>query len=101
MALGSTKPYYEWVEREEPSLRAQRVARRFIAEIGDQPWLAPSVPINELSVQPQYEVRSALLPVPREAAAIQVWYRHDYATGDVDLIGISGTGGPGGTGSGA
>lgn len=88
MALGNTKPYYEWVEREEPSLRAKRTARSFIADIGDRPWLAPSVPIAELSLQPQYEVRSALLGVPGENA-IQVWYRHDYATADVDLISIT------------
>ena len=85
MALRNTKPYYEWVDREEPSLRAKRVARSFIADIAERPWLAPSVPIAELSLQPQYEVRSALLAV-RGESPIQIWYRHEYATGDVDLI---------------
>ena len=37
-------------------------------EIGDVPWRAPSVPIAELSNQPEYEVRTAILPVPSERA---------------------------------
>jgi len=88
VALRNTRPYYEWVDRELPSLQAKQIARSFIADIADQPWLAPSVPIVELSLQPQYEVRSALLAGGGESP-IQVWYRHEYATGDVDLIEVT------------
>jgi hypothetical protein len=57
-------------------------------EIGDERWRAPSVPIAELSSQPIYEVRSALLPVDGENS-VQVWYLHAYATDDVDLIAVT------------
>jgi len=58
-------------------------------EVGDRPWRAPSVPIDELSNQPEYEVRTAALEVPGEQQVV-IWWLHDYATGDVDLIAITG-----------
>jgi len=42
-----------WVERERPTLGAQRVARHFLAEVGVESWRYPSVPIPELSDQPR------------------------------------------------
>lgn len=88
MALRDTGAYHEWIEREQPSIEAQRTARAFIAELGDRSWLAPSVPVAELSIQPLYEVRHALLDVPG-GAGVEVWYRHEYATDDVDLIAVT------------
>ena len=55
-----------WIERESPSIGAQRVARHFLAEIGDEPWRSPSAPIADLSDQPEYEVRVAALGVEGE-----------------------------------
>jgi hypothetical protein len=46
--------FHAWIARESPSIEARRVARTFIADIGDEPWTAPSVPIAELSSQPEY-----------------------------------------------
>ena len=89
MPLREVDAYFEWIERETPSHRARSVARTFIAELGDEPWRAPSVPIGELSSQPEYEVRSALLAVDG-GLEVQVWYLHAYATGNVDLIAVTG-----------
>ena len=89
MPLREIDAYFEWIEREAPSFGVRSVARSFIAELGDEPWRFPSVPIAELSDQPSYEVRTAILPVDG-ALEIQVWYLHAYATGNVDLIAVTG-----------
>ena len=49
------------IERELPSLAAQRIARHFIVEIGDEAWRSPSVPVEVLSSHPEFEVRAAAL----------------------------------------
>lgn len=49
----------------------------------------PAYPIAELSKQPEYEIRTAALEVSGEADVV-IWWLHDYATGDVDLIAITG-----------
>lgn len=71
-----------------PSIAAQRATRSFLVEIGDEAWRAPSVPISELSSQPEYEVRSASLDIPSEMP-VRIWYRHVYATDAVDVIAIT------------
>ena len=88
MALRHVGAYHEWVRREHPSPQAQRVARAFIAELSVQPWQVPSIPIAELSNQPVYEVRHALLAVPSEPG-VEVWYRYEYAPDDVDIIAMT------------
>ena len=88
MPLRDVGEYHAWIEREAPSTAARQVARTFIAELGDRPWRAPSVPIAELSNQPEYEVRTASLLVEGERD-VSVWYLHHYATGDVDLIAVT------------
>ena len=89
MPLRHLGEFHAWIARESPTIAARRVVRTFIAEIGDEPWTAPSVPIADLSSQPEYEVRTASLPVANEDD-VHVWYLHDYATGDVDLIAVNG-----------
>ena len=56
--------------------------RWWIADLALTPWQAPSVPFAELSNQPEYEVRSAVVP----GTDIEVIYRHHYVTDLVDLI---------------
>lgn len=85
MPLRDIRPFRAWIEREEPSMAEQRVARTFIAELTIEPWKAPSVPLAELSGQPDFEVRSVVLLVPG-GHSIRIWYRHTYATGDVDIL---------------
>ena len=80
MALRDVAAFHAWVERESPSRLAWSVARSFIAEIGDEPWRSPSIPLAELSNQPEYDVREAALEVPGEAD-VRVYYSHAYASG--------------------
>lgn len=77
------------IERESPSVAAQRIARHFLAEIGDKPWRSPSVPVAALSNPPDYEVREAGLDVQGEERPVQIWYRHIYVTGDVDVVAVT------------
>lgn len=88
MPLRDVGEFSAWVERESPSLVAQRAARAFISELGDRPWQFPSVPIGELSHQPEFEVRSATLSVEGEHD-LTLWWLHVYATGAVDLIAVT------------
>lgn len=88
MALRDIAEYHSWIERESPSVAARSVARTFVAGLGDRPWQAPSVPIADLSNQPEYEIRTASLPVDGERD-VQVWWLHAYATGDVDIVAVT------------
>jgi hypothetical protein len=88
VALRDIAAFHAWTERESPSATAQRAARAFIAELGDRPWRAPSVPIAELSEQPEYEVRTATITVAGEDD-VSIWWMHVYATGAVDLIAVT------------
>lgn len=88
MSLRDISEYARWTERERPSSAARSVARSFIAELGDRPWRAPSVPVPEMSNQPEYEIRTASLPVDGERN-VSIWYLHHYVTGDVDLIAVT------------
>ena len=89
MPLGDVEEFRRWIERESPTEAAQRVARYFLAEIGDEAWRSPSVPIEVLSSQPEYEVREAALDVEGEGRPVRVWYRHIYATDAVDIIAVT------------
>jgi hypothetical protein len=81
--------FHRWVERESPSLAAQRVARNFLAEVGDEAWRSPSVPVEVLSNQPEYEVREAALHVEGEDRPVQIWYQHIYATDTVNIVAVT------------
>jgi hypothetical protein len=87
--LRDIEEFHHRVDRESPSIAAQRVARHFLAEIGDEPWRSPSVPIDDLSSQPEYEMREAALVVAGEQRAVRARYRHIYATDVVDIIAIT------------
>lgn len=89
MPLRDVGEYYRWMEREAPSWAAQRVARVFLAEVGGEAWRAPSVPIDVLSNQPEFEVREAGLGVDGEPRLVRIWYRHFYATDAVDVIAVT------------
>jgi hypothetical protein len=90
--LGSAAPRRQRVPRLDRAGVSELIGAErhptFIAELGDQPWRAPSVPIAKLSSQPQYEVRTAALEVNGEQD-VRIWWAHVYATGDVDLIAIT------------
>ena len=88
MPLRDLSEFQDWIRRESPSKAARSVARTFIAELGDEPWRAPSVPLADLSNQPEYEVRKASLTVSGEAET-HIWYVHAYATGNIDIIAVT------------
>lgn len=88
MPLGSISEYFAWIERESPSVEAQEVTRAFLLEFDERPWAAPSVPVPEVSNQPEYEVRTVSLHLP-SGSAVTVWWEHIYATGDVDLLAVT------------
>jgi hypothetical protein len=85
--LGDVGRYDDWLAREDPSEAAQRVAAWMIGHLSKEPYAAPSIPFDT-SDQPVSEVRSLALPVPGEPD-VRVWYRHTYASGRVDLLGVT------------
>lgn len=89
MPLRDVEELHRWIKRESPSVAAQRVARHFLAEIGDEAWRSPSVPVDVLSNQPEYEVREVALQVEGEDRPVRIWYRHIYATDAVDVIAVT------------
>ncbi len=89
MPLRDVEEFYRWIERESPWVAAQRVARHFVAENGDEAWRSPSVPVDVLSNQPEYEVREVALGVEGEDRPARIWYRHIYATDAVDAIAVT------------
>jgi hypothetical protein len=80
--------YFAWIERESPSVDAQQVTRAFLLELDEHPWAAPSVPVSEVSNQPEYEVRTVSLRVPG-GPTVTMWWEHIYATGDVDILAVT------------
>ncbi len=88
MPLRDVSGFHRWVERQSPNNSAQSVARSFLAEVGDRPWQAPSVPVEEMSNRPTYEMRTAILAL-EDGREIQAWWRHHYATGEVDIVGVT------------
>lgn len=88
MALGSISEYFAWIERESPSVAAQEATRAFLLELDERPWAAPSVPIPEVSNQPEFEVRTVSLHLA-DGSTVTVWWEHIYATGDVDILAVT------------
>jgi hypothetical protein len=89
MPLRDSTAFDEWIEREAPSDAARWVAGRFLVEAGNESWRYPSIPLDDLSSQPDFEVRQAELPVVGEDRPVFIWYRHFYATDDVDVIAVT------------
>jgi hypothetical protein len=95
--LGDVTPFEEWIEHRQPFLPVRRFVQNWIAGLGTTSWQSPSLPIEEESHRPVYEVRSALLVYERPAdeskdaqERIRVRYRVTFAgpeeTDLVDLI---------------
>ena len=85
MPLGDVDAFHRWVKRATPALPVKRLVRAWIARLSDESWQAPSVPFPELSDQPTYEVRSAVVP----GTDVEVHDKVRYGDSDgetVDLI---------------
>lgn len=72
-----------WAERESPPPQVERMVRRWIRRLDHKPWDEPSIPLPDLSFQPDFEVRVALLG---DTGGVRVYYRHEYAPEAVELI---------------
>jgi hypothetical protein len=72
--------------------QGRRLVEDWIAEAADRPQAAPSTPIDEMSNQPAYEVRWAKVP----GTDVEVFYRHTYKTGIVNLFWVGPPGSAGG-----
>jgi hypothetical protein len=70
----------EWSERDAPLPGVWTIVEARVLGLATVPWLYPSTPFEELSFQPDFETRSAIVPA---SDGIEVFYTHDYAT---DLI---------------
>ncbi len=88
MTIRDASGFHRWVESESPDREMWSAVREFLVLIGSRPWAAPSVPVEEMSDQPNYEVRTAVIPV-RPGVDVQAWWRHEYATDAVDIIGVT------------
>jgi hypothetical protein len=90
LTLRDVARYHAWLDREQPSADAQRVAAQFLIELTDRPYTAPSIPVEELSGRPEFEVREVALRVPGGVEP-EVWilYRLTLANGAVDVIDIT------------
>jgi hypothetical protein len=78
----------EWRERDGPTVATWTVVEAWIVGLDLAPWLSPSTPFPELSFQPDFETRSAVVP---ESGGIEVFYTYEYASADIDLIWVART----------
>ncbi len=88
MPLRDVGGFHHWISLQSPNKSAQSVARSFLVEVGDRPWQAPSVPVEGMSNRPTYEMRTVILSL-EDGREIQAWWRLHYATGDVDIVGVT------------
>jgi hypothetical protein len=56
---------------------------RWVEGLAATPWQAPSAPFPEISDPPNFEYRTAEVP---GTDAVEVFYRHHFADGLVDLV---------------
>ena len=59
-------------DSEDPPFSIWSIVSSWVAELDSTPWLAPSIPFEELSAPPVYEVRYAELP---DTNGVVVFYR--------------------------
>jgi len=83
VTLRETAALDEWVARVGPSSVVEDKVRRWVAGLDTASWQYPSSPFPDLMFAGDYEVRSAVVP---DSGGVEVFYRHDFVSDDVDLI---------------
>jgi hypothetical protein len=73
----------KWGLRENPPYSTWQLVSRWTEGLAIAPWQAPSVPFEELSDRPNYEVRIAEIP---DSGGIEVFYRREFDGEIIDLI---------------
>jgi hypothetical protein len=90
--------FYEWIEREDPPISVVVAVKAWIDGLDENPWQAPSEPVEVLSVSGQYQTREAVVfdvdILYQEEFPIDAADRVQQAnpTGPVDLIDVRGRG---------
>jgi len=79
--------FHRWVEREEPAYSVGVTVRAWIDRLDRNPWQAPSEKWPEMSVDGEYQIRSATI------LGVDIVYREVYpkdgiGSGPVDLLDV-------------
>ena len=77
---------HDWATRRDPPYSIWMIVSSWVAGLDSTPWQAPSVPFEELSDRPRYEVRYAELP---DTGGAVVFYRRYFDGEIVDLMEIT------------
>ncbi len=86
MALRDTRAFDAWSANSASSDDEWRAVRDWIIGLATASYQAPSIPVPELSEQPTYEVREAIVP---RSGGVFILYRCFYGESDlVDLIAV-------------
>ena len=80
MALDDVGAFHDWLEREDPPYSLMVGVKAWIDVLGAAPWQAPSVVMEEMTVEGEYQTREATI------LGIDVIYQEDYSTGKTNLI---------------
>ncbi len=80
MALGDVGAFHDWLEREDPPYSLMVGVKAWIDGLDAAPWQAPSVVIEEMTVEGEYQTREATI------LGIDVIYQENYPTRKTDLI---------------
>jgi hypothetical protein len=78
--LGDLGAFTEWAHRDNPPYLLGVAIRGWIERLSVSPWQYPSAPVPEMSVEGEYQVRTATL------LGIEIFYREAYVDGKVDLL---------------
>lgn len=61
MALGDVGAFHDWLEREDPPYSLMVGVKAWIDGLDAAPWQAPSVVIEEMTVEGEYQTREATI----------------------------------------
>jgi hypothetical protein len=73
--------FEEWVTREDPPYSTAVAIKDWIEGLGEAPWQSPRAPIDEMSVEGEFQTRHVLF-------GGDVIYQEHYATGTITVIDI-------------
>jgi hypothetical protein len=86
VALRDIRAFDAWSAHADSIDGEWRAVRHWISGLATASYQAPSIPVPELSEQPTYEVREAIVP---GSGGVYVLYRSFYGEADlVDLIAV-------------
>ena len=88
MALRDLRAFDAWSAYGQSTDAEWNAVRDWVFGLGMKPYQSPSVPVEDLSAQPRFEVREAVVP---NSGGVHIMYRYFYGGVEpVDLMGIDG-----------